>query len=78
MSYKKLALTTLTVNSANDRHGELENESSDISWLFANHETYSRNLAKDLVSTGEVYEPPSCCPMDRLLPSLMATAASHA
>jgi len=62
MAYKKLPLRTLLVNSANDRHGELENETSAISWLFTNHETYMRNLAKDMVSTGEIYEPPLVWP----------------
>lgn len=62
MAYKKLPLRTLLVNSANDRHGELENETSAISWLFTNHESYMRNLAKDMVSTGEIYEPPLVWP----------------
>ncbi|WP_238232045.1 hypothetical protein [Methylobacterium thuringiense] len=58
MTYKKLALDALTVNSANDRHGELENETAAIGWLFTNHEKAMRALAKDLAETGEVYEPP--------------------
>jgi hypothetical protein len=62
MSYKTLALKSLKVNSANDRHGELENETSAIGWLFTNHETYMRNLAKDLAATGEIYEPPLVWP----------------
>jgi hypothetical protein len=62
MSYKKLALDALTVNSANDRHGELENETAAIGWLFTNHEKAMRALAKDLAETGEVYEPPLVWP----------------
>lgn len=62
MPYKKLALKELVVNSANDRHGELENETSAIAWLFTNHETYMRNLAKDLAATGQIFEPPLVSP----------------
>jgi hypothetical protein len=62
MAYKKLALKALLVNNANDRHGELENETAAIGWLFTHQETYMRNLARDLASTGEIYEPPLVCP----------------
>lgn len=63
MTYKKLPLDVLTVNSANDRHGELENETAAISWLFSNHEKAMRALAKDLAETGDVYEPPLVWPI---------------
>jgi len=62
MAYKKLALKALLVNSANDRHGELENEMSAIAWLFTHHESAMRKLAKDLAETGEIYEPPLVWP----------------
>lgn len=62
MSYRKLALKSLQVNSANDRHGELENETAAVAWLFTHQETYMRNLAKDLVSTGQIFEPPLVLP----------------
>ena len=62
MPFKKLALKELVVNSANDRHGELENETSVIAWLFTNHEPYMRNLAKDLAATGQIFEPPLVSP----------------
>jgi hypothetical protein len=62
MSYKKLALKALLVNSANDRHGELENETAAIAWLFTHHESAMRKLAKDLTETGEIYEPPLVWP----------------
>ncbi|RUU39463.1 hypothetical protein EOD08_14825 [Mesorhizobium sp. M6A.T.Ca.TU.002.02.2.1] len=62
MAYKKLAIKSLLVNSANDRHGELENETAAIAWLFTNHEQYMRNLARDLVGTGEMYEAPLVWP----------------
>ncbi|GBQ81933.1 hypothetical protein AA13595_0780 [Gluconacetobacter johannae DSM 13595] len=62
MAYKKLTLKALLVNSANDRHGELENETAAIAWLFTHHESAMRKLAKDLAETGEIYEPPLVWP----------------
>jgi polyhydroxyalkanoate synthesis regulator phasin len=50
------------VNPANDRHGELENETAAIAQLFAAQELHMRNLAKDLVAKGEVFEPPLVFP----------------
>ena len=58
MTYRPLPLSALVVNRANDRHGELENETAAIAWLFSNREQHMRNLARDLVEKGEVYEPP--------------------
>jgi hypothetical protein len=58
MSYRMLPLSDLLINRANDRHGELENETAAIAWLFNNREQHMRNLAKDLVRTGEIYEAP--------------------
>jgi hypothetical protein len=62
MTYRKLALGSLVVNFANDRHGELENETAAIAQLFAAQENHMRNLARDLVVRGEVYEPPLVFP----------------
>lgn len=64
MAYKRLPLTSLVVNPANDRHGELENETAAIAQLFASQEPQMRNLAKDLVSKGEVFEPPLVFPVE--------------
>lgn len=58
MEYKSIPLGSLVVNPANDRHGELENETAAIAQLFAMHETHMRNLAKDITSSGQVFEPP--------------------
>jgi len=58
MTYKAIPLEHLLINRANDRHGELENETAAIAWLFNNREQHMRNLTKDLVQTGELYEPP--------------------
>lgn len=62
MAYKTLALADLQVNRANDRHGELENETAAIAWLFNTREQHMRNLAKDVVDRGEIYEPPLVAP----------------
>lgn len=62
MAYRVLPLTALKINRANDRHGELENETAAIAWLFNNREQHMRNLAKDIVETSEIYEPPLVCP----------------
>jgi hypothetical protein len=62
MPYKHLPLTALMVNSANDRHGDLENETAAIAQLFASQEQHMRNLARDLVTKGEVFEPPLVYP----------------
>lgn len=62
MAYKMLPLESLVVNPANDRHGELENETAAIARLFALREAHMRNLARDLVTKGEVFEPPLVFP----------------
>lgn len=62
MAIRKIALGALVVNRANDRHGELENETAAIAWLFNNREAHMRNLAKDIVAKGEIYELPLVAP----------------
>ncbi|MDG4885450.1 hypothetical protein [Mesorhizobium sp. WSM4884] len=62
MAYRQLPLTSLVINPANDRHGELENETAAIAQLFASQEQHMRNLAKDLVAKGEIFEPPLVFP----------------
>lgn len=62
MTYKKLPLASLSINQANDRHGELENETAAIAHLFASQEPHMRNLAKDLTFKGEIFEPPLVFP----------------
>lgn len=62
MAYRSLPLSALLVNRANDRHGELENETAAIAWLFNNREQHMKNLAKDIVETAEIYEPPLVSP----------------
>lgn len=62
MSYSSLPLAELRINRANDRHGELENETAAIAWLFNNREQHMKNLAKDIVETSEVYTPPLVAP----------------
>jgi len=48
----------LKVNSSNDRHGDLKDESTAIAWLFDKKEDHMKGLANDIVKVGEVYEPP--------------------
>ncbi len=58
MKLKYILINDLKINNSNDRHGELENESFAIAWLFSEHETHMNNLAKDIAQQGMVYEPP--------------------
>lgn len=62
MTHRYLNLSSLIVNRANDRHGELENETSAIAWLFNNREQHMRNLTKDIVEKAEIYEAPLVSP----------------
>jgi hypothetical protein len=62
MSYKSIPLEKLQVNRSNDRHGELENETTAIAWLFTNHLSQMKKLARDIVESGELYEPPLVYP----------------
>lgn len=58
MEFKQVLISKLKINSANDRHGALKDESSAIAWLFNNKEQHMKGLAKDIVIKGEVFEPP--------------------
>ncbi len=62
MTYRTIALDKLDVNQANDRHGELENETAAIAWLFSNHGAQMKKLARDIAATGGIYEPPLVYP----------------
>jgi hypothetical protein len=62
MTYRVLSISDLMINRANDRHGELENETAAIAWLFNNREAHMRNLAKDIVEKSRIYEPPLVWP----------------
>ncbi|MFN0046130.1 MAG: hypothetical protein ACKVOS_06640 [Sphingorhabdus sp.] len=62
MSYKSIPLDKLLVNRENDRHGELENETTAIAWLFSNHLSQMKKLARDVVQAGGLYEPPLVYP----------------
>lgn len=58
MSYRTIPLSDMLVNRANDRHGELENETAAIGWLFSNHLGQMKKLAEDIVRSKGLYEPP--------------------
>lgn len=62
MAIRNLPLGLLEVNRANDRHGELENETAAIAWLFKEREQQMRNLTKDIVDQKQIYELPLVCP----------------
>lgn len=62
MSYKRLPISSLSVNRSNDRHGELENETAAIAWLFNAREAHMRNLTKDIVEQQGIFEPPLVSP----------------
>jgi hypothetical protein len=62
MAIRNLPLGSLEINRANDRHGELENETAAIAWLFKEREQHMRNLTKDIVDRGEIYEVPLVSP----------------
>ncbi len=58
MLIESITIDNLKVNRANDRHGELSSEQSGIEWLLKNRKNHMRNITKDLVASGEIYEPP--------------------
>ena len=58
MAYVDLSVDELRVNQANDRHGEVASEDLAIAELFRLHDAQMRNLAADIVTVGEVYDPP--------------------
>jgi hypothetical protein len=62
MAIRSIPLADLLVNRANDRHGELENDTAAIAWLFNTREVHMRNLAKDIVEKGEIFELPLISP----------------
>ena len=58
MKVKSIPLTDLLVNNANDRHGELTDDSAAMEWLLTHRADHMKNLAKDIVKEGGIYEPP--------------------
>jgi len=58
MEYRPISLDSLTINRGNDRHGELENETAAMAWLFSHLEQHMKSLAKDIVESNGIYEPP--------------------
>ncbi len=57
-----ISLEALLVNAANDRHGDLKAEEAAIVWLLKNKKEQMKNLARDIVERGEVYERPLVSP----------------
>jgi len=68
MLIEQIPIQSLIVNPANDRHGELADEITAIRWLLEKHEQHMRNLTRDIVSEGKLYELPLVGPKgDRFL-----------
>lgn len=64
MPFRRLLVRNLLVNRANDRHGELENETAAIAHLFRTREAHMKNLARDIAESGRLMEPPLVFPQD--------------
>jgi hypothetical protein len=64
MPYEDLPIALLRVNRANDRHGELIDESAAIAELFRLHDERMRNLAADIAQQKAIYDPPLVHPED--------------
>jgi hypothetical protein len=58
MKIKYIALTDLSINNANDRHGELADDGMAMEWLLTHRADHMRNLAMDIVKEGRIYESP--------------------
>ncbi|MGJ8535692.1 MAG: hypothetical protein ACSHW2_00930 [Parasphingopyxis sp.] len=58
MRIAELEIDALQVNPANDRHGELHDETAAIAQLFRLRENHMKALAADITAEGRVYDPP--------------------
>lgn len=58
MHTETLVPSRLLLNSDNDRHGPLKDETSAIYWLLENRDSHMRALAEDLTATKRLYEAP--------------------
>jgi len=58
MAFQNILISQLLVNPANDRHGELRDESAAIDELFRLHDVRMRALARDVVAENRVFDPP--------------------
>ncbi|RVQ68851.1 hypothetical protein EKN06_01070 [Croceicoccus ponticola] len=58
MPFESIRISDLMVNPANDRHGELRDESAAIGELFHEHEPRMRALAEDIAREGRIFDPP--------------------
>lgn len=62
MPFEPIRLELLLVNRANDRHGELENETAAIAQLFRLRDAHMRKLAADICSEGKIHDAPLVSP----------------
>lgn len=66
MPYRNIDIADLRVNRANDRHGEVVNETAAIAELFRLHENHMKNLAADITRERAIYDPPLVLPSDNV------------
>lgn len=64
MRYEAVDIGSLRVNRANDRHGEVADESAAFAELFRLHDVQMRTLARDIVAQAAIYDPPLLLPAD--------------
>lgn len=62
MPFEQIPLQLVAINRANDRHGELENETAAIAELFRLREDHMKKLAADIVAEGAIYDAPLVSP----------------
>jgi len=58
MPFQSIPIDHLSVNPANDRHGELRDEAAAIDELFRMHEPRMRALTHDIAAAGRIFDPP--------------------
>ncbi|MBA3510732.1 hypothetical protein [Sphingomonas sp.] len=58
MPYREVPISQLRVNRANDRHGELIDETAAVAELFRLYDQRMRNLAIDITEQRAIYDPP--------------------
>lgn len=56
--WAEIHIDNLVVNAENDRHGQLGSEKEAIEWLLNHKMDDMKNLAKDIVNNGRIYEAP--------------------
>lgn len=58
MPYQKTSLAELVVSPENDRHGHVGSEREAINWFLAHRAIHIKALARDIIRTNRLFEPP--------------------